>query len=128
MLNRHEATVIFSGTLASDALLQRANRLAKQFSTGMKQRLGLALALLSKPDMLILDEPTNGMDPAGMHEIRTLLRSLVSQGITIFLSSHLLHEMELTCDRVAIVQKGRVVTEGIVKDLLRAYPKTVVVN
>ncbi len=95
-----------------------ANRPPRQFSTGMKQRLGLALALLNSPDLLILDEPTNGMDPAGMHEIRTLLRQLVAQGTTIFLSSHLLHEMEMLCDRVAVVKSGLVIAEGIVKDLL----------
>jgi ABC-type multidrug transport system ATPase subunit len=80
-----------------------------KFSTGMKQRLGLALALLNKPDLLILDEPTNGMDPAGIQEIRRLLRALSEQGTTIFLSSHLLHEMEQICDRVAVIQKGQII-------------------
>lgn len=100
------------------SLQDTKNRPVKQFSTGMKQRLGLALALLAKPDLLILDEPTNGMDPVGMHEIRLLLRTLADQGITIFISSHLLHEMQLMCDRVAIVRQGQVVTEGKVSDLL----------
>ncbi|GCE22301.1 ABC transporter ATP-binding protein [Dictyobacter kobayashii] len=95
------------------------NRPVKQFSTGMKQRLGLALALLGKPDLLILDEPTNGMDPVGMHEIRLLLQDLARQGVTIFISSHLLHEMQLICNRVAIVGKGLVVAEGRVEDLLK---------
>ncbi|GCE07947.1 ABC transporter ATP-binding protein [Dictyobacter aurantiacus] len=95
------------------------NRPVKQFSTGMKQRLGLALALLGQPDLLILDEPTNGMDPVGMHEIRLLLQSLAKQGVTIFISSHLLHEMQLICNRVAIVRKGLVVAEGKVEDLLK---------
>ena len=95
-----------------------ARRIARKFSTGMKQRLELAIALLNKPDLLILDEPTNGLDPAGMHEVRTLLRTLADQGTTIFLSSHLLHEMELVCDRVAVLQKGRVVAQGTVTDLL----------
>lgn len=94
-------------------------RPARTFSTGMKQRLGLALALFNKPDLLILDEPTNGMDPAGMHDVRTLLRSLAEQGTTIFLSSHLLHEMELVCDRVAVVQRGHIIAEGAVADLLK---------
>ena len=84
----------------------------------MKQRLGLALALLKQPDLLILDEPTNGMDPAGMQEVRLLLRSLAEQGVTIFLSSHLLHEMELLCDRVAVIQHGRILTQGAVSELL----------
>ena len=93
-------------------------RPARTFSTGMKQRLGLALALFNKPELLILDEPTNGMDPAGMQEVRLLLRRLAEQGTTIFLSSHLLHEMELVCDRVAIIRQGQVVAQGKVADLL----------
>ncbi len=95
-----------------------AHRPAGKFSTGMKQRMGLALALLKQPDLLILDEPTNGMDPAGMQEIRLLLRSLAEQGVTIFLSSHLLHEMELLCDRVAVIQSGQVLAQGAVTELL----------
>jgi ABC-type multidrug transport system ATPase subunit len=91
---------------------------ARKFSTGMKQRLGLALALLNKPDLLILDEPTNGMDPAGIQEIRVLLRSLSEQGTTIFLSSHLLHEMEQICDRVAVIQKGQIIAQGKTAELL----------
>ncbi len=101
--------------------LQRvANRKVSTFSLGMKQRLGLALAIFNKPDVLMLDEPTNGMDPAGMYEIRTLLRTLADQGTTIFFSSHLLHEVELLCDRIAVVQHGRVIAQGTVSDLLNA--------
>jgi ABC-type multidrug transport system ATPase subunit len=94
------------------------NRPIKKFSTGMKQRPGIAMALLGQPDLLILDEPTNGMDPIGIHEIRELLRTLASQGTTIFLSSHLLHEMQIICDRAVIVRKGSVITEGTISDLL----------
>ncbi|MEO8972865.1 MAG: ABC transporter ATP-binding protein [Ktedonobacteraceae bacterium] len=94
------------------------NRPVHTFSTGMKQRLGLALALLNKPNLLILDEPTNGLDPAGMQEIRLLLHSLSEQGITVFLSSHLLHEMEQVCDRVAVVQQGQIIAQGTVKEML----------
>ena len=72
-----------------------ANRPAGRFSTGMKQRLGLAMAMIHKPDLLILDEPTNGMDPAGMRDVRNLLRTLATSGISIFISSHLLHEIEI---------------------------------
>ena len=97
-----------------------ANRAARKLSTGMKQRLGLALALLPSPELLILDEPTNGMDPAGMHEIRALLRNLAAQGITIMLSSHLLFEIEQICQRVAIIRQGQVVAEGEVASLLQA--------
>lgn len=100
------------------------NRPVKQFSMGMKQRLGLALALLGQPDLLILDEPTNGMDPVGMHEIRTLLRNLAAQGTTVFISSHLLHEMQLICDRVAIVRQGVIVAEGTVSELLTSETTT----
>jgi ABC-2 type transport system ATP-binding protein len=95
-----------------------ADRPARTYSTGMKQRLGLALALVNQPELLVLDEPSNGVDPAGMHEIRLLLRSLVQEGMTIFISSHLLHEMEQMCDRVAVVQRGRVIKQGTVAELL----------
>ncbi len=85
----------------------------------MKQRLGLAAALLSDPDLLILDEPTNGLDPGGMHEIRQFIRELADEhGKTIFLSSHLLGEIEQVCDRVAIINLGEIVREGAVEDLL----------
>jgi ABC-type multidrug transport system ATPase subunit len=99
-------------------LHQAANRKAGQFSTGMKQRLGIGMSLLHKPELLILDEPTNGMDPAGMREVRNLLSRLADQGMTIFLSSHLLHEVEQICDRVGILKAGKIVVEGSVKDML----------
>jgi ABC-2 type transport system ATP-binding protein len=95
------------------------DRPVRAFSTGMKQRLGLAMALLDRPELLILDEPTNGMDPAGMREIRLLLTGLAAQGMTIFLSSHLLHEVEQTCTRVAVLHRGQIVAEGPVSELLR---------
>jgi ABC-2 type transport system ATP-binding protein len=99
-------------------LKEAANRKAGSFSTGMKQRLGLAVALLHQPELLILDEPTNGMDPAGMREVRQLLRDLAAQGTTVFLSSHLLFEIEQVCDRVAVLNKGRVVASGEVQNLI----------
>jgi ABC-2 type transport system ATP-binding protein len=94
------------------------DRPVRAFSTGMKQRLGLGLALLASPELLILDEPTTGMDPAGMREIRLLLSSLAEEGMTIFLSSHLLHEVEQICTRVAVLNRGRVVAEGPVSALI----------
>jgi ABC-2 type transport system ATP-binding protein len=99
-------------------LYEAADRRAGQFSSGMKQRLGLGMAVLHKPELLILDEPTNGMDPAGMREIRNLITSLSGQGVTVFLSSHLLHEIEQICDQVAVLKQGRIIAEGEVKDLL----------
>jgi ABC-2 type transport system ATP-binding protein len=89
------------------------------YSLGMRQRLGLACALLGSPELLMLDEPTNGLDPAGIQEMRTFIRRLaVEQGRTVFVSSHLLHEVEQMCDRVLILNKGRVIAQGKVKELL----------
>jgi ABC-2 type transport system ATP-binding protein len=89
------------------------------YSLGMRQRLGLAAALLGNPELLILDEPTNGLDPAGMHEVRLLIRRLADeQGTTVFLSSHLLHEVEQVCDSVVILNKGRLIAQGRVDQLL----------
>jgi ABC-2 type transport system ATP-binding protein len=90
----------------------------KGFSTGMKQRLGLGAALLHRPSLIILDEPTNGLDPAGMREVRTLIRQLADEGTTIFLSSHLLHEVEQVCDRIAVIRQGQIVAQGAVEELL----------
>lgn len=104
--------------LAEVGLTGSANRKVGSFSTGMKQRLGLGMALMHNPELLILDEPTNGMDPSGMHEVRNLLVKLVDQGVTIFLSSHLLHEIEQICDRVAVIKEGKIVTQGKVEDLV----------
>jgi ABC-2 type transport system ATP-binding protein len=114
--------------LALVKLEHNANRPAGRFSTGMKQRLGLAMALIHKPDLLILDEPTNGMDPAGMRDVRSLLRTLANSGITIFISSHLLHEIELICDRVAVVKAGRLVAQGTVQELVSQQTASVKVR
>lgn len=100
-------------------LTEAADRKSGDFSTGMKQRLGMAMALVHKPELLILDEPTNGMDPAGMREVRNLLRQLADDGTTVFLSSHLLHEIEQVCDRVAVLNRGTMVAQGRVADLLK---------
>lgn len=100
-------------------LSQYANNRTKTYSTGMKQRLGLAAALLNDPDLLILDEPSNGLDPQGIQEMRGMLQNLAkNEGKTIFLSSHLLHEVEQICDRVAIIRKGQLIREGDVSELL----------
>jgi ABC-2 type transport system ATP-binding protein len=96
-----------------------ADRKVQGYSTGMKQRLGLAAALLNDPDLVVLDEPTNGLDPAGIQDVRHFIRDLVEkQGKTVFLSSHLLSEVEQVCDRVAIINNGRLVQTGNVTELL----------
>jgi ABC-2 type transport system ATP-binding protein len=102
-----------------------ARRKVSKFSTGMKQRIGIAMALLHRPRFVILDEPTNGLDPAGMREIRQLLRSLAENGTTVLLSSHLLNEVQQVCDRIAVLNKGRVVAQGRVDDLLNAQKPVV---
>jgi ABC-2 type transport system ATP-binding protein len=94
-----------------------AEKKAKAYSLGMKQRLGLACALLQPRDLLILDEPTNGLDPQGMREIRTLITSLAARGTTVFLSSHLLDEIEQVCTDVAVMSRGRLVSQGTVAHL-----------
>lgn len=100
-------------------LEQRINDKVKKYSLGMRQRLGLAQALLRNPDVLILDEPTNGLDPAGIRELRDHLRSLAkSEGISVIVSSHLLSEMELMCDRVAIIQNGKLVDVKTVREMV----------
>jgi|TARA_Y100000294_G_scaffold128436_1_gene120132 ABC-2 type transport system ATP-binding protein len=99
-------------------LLSRAESKVKTYSHGMKQRLGIAQALLHKPKLLILDEPTTGLDPQGMKEVRKLILQMAEEGMTIFLSSHLLHEVEQTCSAMAIVNKGLLVAAGSVKKLL----------
>ena len=85
---------------------------------GMRQRLGVAACLLGDPQLLILDEPMNGLDPAGMHEMRDMILSLVAEGRTVVLSSHLLDEVERTCDAVAIVDRGKVIRQGPIAELL----------
>jgi ABC-type multidrug transport system ATPase subunit len=93
-------------------LTEVGSRKVKAYSQGMRQRLGLAAAMLGQPRLLIIDEPTNGLDPAGIREVRDLLRGLAAAGTTVFLSSHLLTEVEQVCDRVAVVVRGRLVEEG----------------
>ena len=99
-------------------LSSRADSKFATYSLGMKQRLGIAYALLGEPDLVLLDEPTNGLDPAGMAEVRDLVKSL-GAGTTVLLSSHLLHEVEMVCDRVAILSKGKLIIQGQVRDLIR---------
>jgi ABC-2 type transport system ATP-binding protein len=95
----------------------------RSYSKGMTQRIGLAQAIVHRPDLVLLDEPTSALDPVGRREVRDLIRSLRAQGMTVFLNSHLLSEVEMVCDRVAIVDGGRVVRSGRLEDLLEGTPR-----
>jgi ABC-2 type transport system ATP-binding protein len=101
-------------------LLDRAQDPVRTYSLGMKQRLGIAAALLKDPSVLILDEPANGLDPAGIVEVRELIRSLGAEGRTVFVSSHILSEVQQTADRVAILARGRLIKAGPVDEVLAA--------
>lgn len=97
---------------------QRIQDKVSTYSLGMRQRLGIAQALLGRPRLLILDEPTNGLDPKGIKELREFIRKLADEGLAVFVSSHLLSEIQLLCDRVAIISKGRVLAVGGVDELV----------
>jgi ABC-2 type transport system ATP-binding protein len=113
-----ETEVAIDGVLERVGLRDRAKDLVKTYSLGMKQRLAIAATLLRDPALLILDEPANGLDPAGIVEVRELIRSLGAEGRTIFVSSHILSEVQQTADHVAIVAKGKLVKAGAVDDVL----------
>jgi ABC-2 type transport system ATP-binding protein len=108
----------FDEVLATVEMTDRADDRVKTYSLGMRQRLGIARALLHDPELLVLDEPSNGLDPPGIRDMRVLLRSLADQGRTVFVSSHILAEMELMCDRVAVLKDGVVIADGPVGELL----------
>jgi ABC-2 type transport system ATP-binding protein len=126
------ATAVGIGPSRVDAVLERvgladrADDRTRGYSLGMRQRLGLAIALLKDPELLILDEPANGLDPAGIREIREVVRTLGAEGRTVFLSSHLLGEVELVCDQVAILSGGRNVASGPIDEVLRTARPTAV--
>ncbi|MBP1999626.1 ABC-2 type transport system ATP-binding protein [Paenibacillus shirakamiensis] len=112
---------------------QRIHDKVKNFSLGMRQRLGIAQALLGRPRLLILDEPTNGLDPKGIKELRAFIRTLADEGMAVFVSSHLLSEIQLLCDRVGIISQGKVLAVGGVEELIsgkvpyviwQLFPKT----
>jgi ABC-2 type transport system ATP-binding protein len=110
--------------LARVGLAERADEKVKRYSLGMRQRLGVARCLLADPQLLILDEPTNGLDPGGIQEFREMIRAMVEQeGRTVFLSSHLLDEVEKICDAAAIVDRGRVVAQGPISELAGAHTR-----
>jgi ABC-2 type transport system ATP-binding protein len=105
---------------------KRIHDKVKTYSLGMRQRLGIAQALLGRPRLLILDEPTNGLDPQGIKEMRRFIRRLAEAGLSVFVSSHLLSEIQLMCDRVAIISQGRVLAVGRVEELLEQLGQRVV--
>ncbi|HUG55829.1 MAG TPA: ABC transporter ATP-binding protein [Candidatus Limnocylindrales bacterium] len=107
-----------SRVLGLAGLAQRAGDRVATFSKGMQQRLGLATALLGRPELVVLDEPTSALDPVGRHDVRELIRGLRAEGMTVFLNSHMLSEVEQTCDRIAIVDRGRLVAAGTFAELL----------
>src|SRR5437764_4810943 len=115
------------GALARTGLSQRADERVKRYSLGMRQRLGVARSLLGDPELLILDEPTNGLDPAGIHEFRDMIRGFVTEGRTVLLSSHLLNEVEKICDEVAIVDQGKVVAQGAIATLASGAKQTILI-
>jgi ABC-2 type transport system ATP-binding protein len=122
-----EAHRRIDGALARVGLSDRADERVKRYSQGMRQRLGVARSLLADPELLILDEPTNGLDPAGIHEFRAMIRGFVAEGRTVLLSSHLLDEVERICDQVAIVDRGHVVMQGSIAELAAGGERTILV-
>src|SRR2546421_11607353 len=99
-------------------LSERAGDLVEGFSKGMQQRLGLGVALLGRPDLVLLDEPTSALDPVGRHDVREIIRKLKDRGTAVFLNSHLLSEVEQVCDRLAVVDRGRVIATGTMSQIL----------
>jgi ABC-2 type transport system ATP-binding protein len=122
-----EAHARIDGALVRVGLSQRADDRVKGYSLGMRQRLGVARSLLADPELLILDEPTNGLDPAGIQEFRHMIRGFVDEGRTVLLSSHLLDEVEKICDQVAIVDRGQVVVQGSIAELAADGKQTILV-
>lgn len=120
-----EARSRVDASLDRVGILHRADDPVSKYSMGMRQRLGVAACLIADPQLLILDEPMNGLDPAGMQEMRDMFRALVAEGRTVVLSSHLLDEVERTCDAVAIVDRGTVVRQGPIAELLAGGGVTV---
>ncbi|MBA2370732.1 MAG: ABC transporter ATP-binding protein [Chloroflexi bacterium] len=110
--NEIDRVLLFAG------LTERGGSRVSTYSKGMQQRLGLAAALLGRPELVMLDEPTSALDPVGRHDVREIIRALKEEGMTVFLNSHLLSEVEQVCDRVAIVDHGRIVASGTFAELL----------
>jgi ABC-2 type transport system ATP-binding protein len=114
-----EAWPRIDGALGRVGLSDRAKDRVKTYSQGMRQRLGVARCMLADPELLILDEPMNGLDPGGIQEFRAMIGELTAEGRTVFLSSHLLDEVEKTCEAVAMIDQGRLIAQGPISELLR---------
>jgi ABC-2 type transport system ATP-binding protein len=123
-----EAHGRIEGAIERVGLRERADERVGRYSTGMRQRLGVARCLLADPELLILDEPTNGLDPGGILELRIMIRALVEEGRTVMLSSHLLDEVEKVCDAAAIVDRGRIVAQGPISELSAGGDQTLVLR
>jgi ABC-2 type transport system ATP-binding protein len=117
-LERSEWPRLIAGAVATVGLADRADDRVAGYSKGMQQRLGLGVALLGTPQLVLLDEPTSALDPVGRHDVREIVRGLRDQGVAVFLNSHLLSEVEQVCDRVAVVDHGRVIASGRLDELL----------
>ena len=117
-----------AGALERVGLTERAGDRVGKYSLGMRQRLGIARCLLADPELLILDEPTNGLDPAGINEFRGMIRGFVAEGRTVLLSSHLLDEVEKICDAAAIVDHGRIVLQGSIDEIAAGSAQTLLVR
>jgi ABC-2 type transport system ATP-binding protein len=117
-----------SEVLAMVELSDRGNDFVRAYSLGMKQRLGVAAALLPDPELCILDEPTNGLDPAGIREMRSVIRGLSDRGISVFVSSHLLAEIEAICDHLVMIDNGRIVFQGGVDKLIDAQQSDIIAS
>lgn len=107
------------GVLKAVGLFERRHSKIREYSKGMQQRLGIAQALINEPNLVILDEPTSGLDPIGRRDVRDIILALKEQGVTVFLNSHLLSEVEMTCDAVGIINKGKLVFQGTMEELLQ---------
>jgi ABC-2 type transport system ATP-binding protein len=123
-----EAWPRIDGALARVGLSDRAKDRVKTYSQGMRQRLGVARCMLADPELLILDEPMNGLDPGGIQEFRAMVAELVGEGRTVFLSSHLLDEVEKTCDAVAMIDQGRLIAQGPIAELLSSARGELVID
>ena len=117
-----------SELLEKVGLAERGKSKYKTYSLGMKQRLGIAAALLPNPKLLVLDEPTNGLDPSGIQEVRNLIKDLANEGTSVFVSSHLLSELEMISESLVMLREGKVLFAGRTKDLLAAQVATLVVQ